>query len=156
MWRKSVFASRYTEFNGTSMIISETPRDFGQKYASAWSSQQPEKVARMFSADGSLTINSGVPAIGRASVATIARGFMISFPDLDVRCDRLIYENGELRWYWTMKGTNSGPGGSGKSIDISGFEAIELNSDGLIVSAQGFYDEAEYNRQLVPDNPELD
>jgi len=47
-----------------------------------------------------------------------------------------------------MKGTFTGPGGTGRSIDISGHEMLEFDSDHLITSARGYFDEQEYNRQL--------
>ena len=66
---------------------------------------------------------------------------------MQVLMDRL--EPGErgMEYHWTLVGTNSGPGGTGKSVRISGYEEWTL-ADGLIAASQGHFDEAEYVRQL--------
>ena len=104
----------------------------------------------MFAKGGSIVINEDLPAVGRNAVREVARGFMTDFPDLCVRCDRMSNEEGELRWHWTMWGTNTGPGGTGRSILISGYEAIVLDAVGLIVTAHGYFDQGEWDRQLRP------
>jgi hypothetical protein len=53
-----------------------------------WYSQNPENVAAFF-ADGSLRVNDGSPAVGRAAITEIARGFMRDFPDMVVTMDDL-------------------------------------------------------------------
>lgn len=122
---------------------------FGCRYAAAWSSGRPEAVAALFTEDGSIAINDDPPAHGRAAVRDVAEGFMTDFPDLEVRCDRTAHEQGEIRWYWTMCGTNSGPGGTGRGILISGYEALALDNEGFIVSAHGHYDQNDWDRQLT-------
>src|SRR5664279_2180640 len=57
---------------------------FGDRYAKAWSSQQPDHVAAYFSTTGSLKVNDGQPAVGRDAIAKIAEGFMKAFPDMVV------------------------------------------------------------------------
>jgi hypothetical protein len=49
---------------------------------------------------------------------------------------------------WTLVGTNTGPGGTGKSVRISGFEEWTIDDSGLIAESQGHFDQAEYDRQL--------
>ena len=51
-----------------------------------------------------------------------------------------------FRWIWT--GTNSGPGGTGRSVRMKGYEEWMFGADGLIAMSNGHYDEAEYQRQL--------
>jgi hypothetical protein len=45
-------------------------------------------------------------------------------------------------------GTNTGPGGMGKTVRISGFEQWTVGTDGPIARSLGHFDEAEYQRQL--------
>ncbi|MEO6222534.1 MAG: hypothetical protein ABIP90_04740 [Vicinamibacterales bacterium] len=52
---------------------------------------------------------------------------------------------------WTLTGTDTGPGGSGKAVRISGYEAWQLGADGLIAESMGRFDEADYTRQLGGD-----
>jgi hypothetical protein len=48
-----------------------------------------------------------------------------------------------------LKGTNTGPGGTGHSVRISGFESWQFGDDGLIVKSLGHFDAAAYQRQLI-------
>ena len=122
--------------------------DFAARYTAAWCSQNAASVAAFFARHGSLTINSGKPAVGRAAITAAAQGFMTAFPDMVVRMDEVSVEGSHaiFRWIWT--GTNTGPGGTGKSVRMKGYEEWTLGTDGLIAVSNGHYDEAEYQRQL--------
>lgn len=126
----------------------EALEPFARDYARAWSSQIPEKVAAFYSENGRLTVNGGKPAIGRAAIADVARGFMEAFPDMVVAFDRLEPSGERMRFHWTLTGTNTGPGGTGARVRISGVEAWAIGSDRLITDSHGTFDEADYSRQL--------
>ena len=119
-----------------------------QRYAKAWSSQDPEKVAAFFAERGSISINNGPPAIGRAAIAKEAQAFMTTFPDMVVTMDKVVYDEEGTKFHWTLTGTNTGPGGTGKRVRISGYELWNLDNDGLIAESKGHFDTAEYERQL--------
>ena len=123
-------------------------RNLAERYTAAWCSQNPESVAAFYSDQGSLRVNDGAPAVGREAIAEVAQSFMTAFPDLCVIMDDLRLQGGEPEYHWTLFGTNSGPGGTGHRVRISGFERWRIGSDGLIVSSQGHFDAAEYRRQL--------
>jgi steroid delta-isomerase-like uncharacterized protein len=127
--------------------------NFATRYAAAWSSQNPASLASFYAENGSLTVNAGPPSIGRAAITATAKGFMTAFPDMVVRTDEVSQDGSRavFRWIWT--GTNSGPGGTGKSVRIKGYEEWTFNADGLIVYSDGHYDEAEYQRQLKSGAP---
>ena len=59
----------------------------------------------------------------------------------------------EAIFYWTWTGTNTGPGGTGKAVRITGYEQWTFGSDGLIAQSLGHFDEAEYARQLKEGAP---
>lgn len=122
--------------------------DFASRYTAAWCSQDAASVASFFAEHGSLQVNDGSPAVGRVAITGVAQGFMTSFPDLVVRLDRVIVNSAHVTYYWTLIGTNSGPGGSGKPARISGFEKWRFGADGLIIESKGFFDAADYQRQL--------
>jgi steroid delta-isomerase-like uncharacterized protein len=122
--------------------------DFARRYAEAWCSQDPERVAAFFAADASLTVNDGAPAVGRKAIAEVARSFMTAFPDLVVTFVRLAEGPGGTKFHWTLSGTNSGPGGTGKRVRISGHELWHFDDEGLIARSKGSFDAAEYERQL--------
>lgn len=121
---------------------------FAEDYARAWSSHEPERVANFFSEKGSLQINGGEPSVGRQAIAEAARGFMAAFPDLVVTFDRLAPSEQGTEFHWTLTGTNTGPGGTGNRVSISGYELWRLGADGLIGESRGFFDEDEYDRQI--------
>ncbi len=123
-------------------------QDFAARYTAAWCSQDPARVAAFFSAGGSLTINDGEPAVGRAAIAEAARSFMTAFPDLVVAMDALERHGGGYRYRWTLTGTNTGPGGTGATVNISGYEEWAVGPDGLIANSRGNFDAADYERQL--------
>jgi uncharacterized protein (TIGR02246 family) len=123
-------------------------RLFAERYAAAWCSQDPARVAAHYAPEGSLTINSGTPAAGRAAIMEAARSFMTALPDIEVVMDDLVLRDGATQFHWTFTGTNTGPGGTGNAVRVSGFEEWTLTSDGLIAESQGHYDQAEYDRQL--------
>jgi nuclear transport factor 2 (NTF2) superfamily protein len=127
--------------------------DFATRYTAAWCSQDPARVASFFSEDGSLTINDGTPAVGRAAIAASARGFMTAFPDLLVTFDRLGFLDGRPTYHWTLTGPNTGPGGTGRKVRISGYEEWTFGADGLIAGSLGWFDAAEYDRQLASGAP---
>ena len=123
-------------------------KEFATKYTSAWCSQNAASVAAFFSPAGSLKINDGTPAIGRMAITSAAQSFMTAFPDLVVHMDRLAVDGAGVEYHWTLTGTNTGPGGTGKPVRISGYEEWRFGVDGLIADSKGHFDAAEYDRQL--------
>jgi predicted ester cyclase len=129
--------------NDRAKIIVSAKRD-----ASAWCSQSPERVAAFFAENGSLRVNDGPPAVGRAAIAEVARGFMRDLPDMIVTMDDVTHASDGTKFHWTLTGTNTGPGGTGKRLRISGYELWKFDNDELIAESKGHFDSAEYERQL--------
>lgn len=123
-------------------------RDFAARYTAAWCSHDPSAVASFFSPNGSLTINNGTPSVGRPAIAHAAQSFMSDFPDLQVLMDDLRIDNPRVEYHWTLVGTNTGPGGAGRKVRISGFESWLFSPDNLIAESNGNFDETDYHRQL--------
>ena len=121
---------------------------FAECYAKAWCSQNPESVAAFFAQRGSISINNGPPAVGRAAIAREAQAFMTTFPDMIVTFDKLEPSGDRTAFHWTLTGTNTGPGGTGKRVRISGYELWKIDEDGFIAESKGDFDAAEYERQL--------
>jgi uncharacterized protein (TIGR02246 family) len=128
--------------------ITNQLRSLAEGYTNAWCSQDAASVAAFYAPDGSLTINDGPPAVGRAAIAQAALGFMTSFPDMKVFMDDLAADGDLVIYYWTLQGTNTGPGGTGKKVLFSGFEKWRISADGLIAESKGQFDTAVYQRQL--------
>jgi len=127
--------------------------DFATRYAAAWSSKNPAALATFYAQDGSLSVNDGEPAVGHAAITIKVQGFMQAFPDMVVKLDHVSGGGSSPTFHWIWTGTNSGPGGTGKHVHITGREEWTLGADGLIVKSKGYYDEAEYRRQMQAGAP---
>ena len=137
------------------LMNSEKITEFAKRYAEAWCSQDPERVAAFFAENGSLRVNDGPPAVGRAAIAEIACGFMRDFRDMTVTFDKLERSTPDggrsscdAVFHWTLTGTYTGPGGSGKRVRISGDELWKMDKNGLIAQSKGHFDAADYERQI--------
>jgi len=127
--------------------------ELGARYTAAWCSQDASRVATFFAEDGSLRINDGAPSVGRSAITAAARAFMTAFPDMVVAMDGVSVEGDRVIYRWTLTGRNTGPGGTGRLVRISGFEEWKLGPDGLIAESQGRFDAADYDRQMKGLNP---
>ena len=128
---------------------STTLNDFGRRYTAAWCSQNAASVASFFADRGSLKVNEASPAVGCAAITAVAQGFMSAFPDLLIKMDKLTGNGAKVSYHWTLTGTNTGPGGTGQFVRISGFEQWRFGPDGLIAESKGHFDAADYQRQLT-------
>ena len=122
--------------------------EFAARYTAAWCSHEASSVALLYSEAGSLTINAGTPAVGRQAIEAAAHGFMAAYPDLVVKFDRLEPRGDRVLYHWTFIGTNTGPGGTGNRVRISGYEDWKIGPDGLIADSKGHYDAQDWDRQV--------
>ena len=126
----------------------ERLREFATRCANAWRNQNPKSVAAFFAEHGSISINNGPPAVGRAAIANEAQAFMTTFPDMVVTMNKVVHDEEGTKFHWTLTGTNTAPGGTEKRVRISGYELWKIDNDGLIAESKGHFDAAEYERQL--------
>ena len=126
----------------------EQLQDFATRYTAAWCSQNAGSVAAFFAPGGSLQINDGMPAVGSTAITASAQAFMTAFPDMVVAMNGLDVEGQHAIYRWTLTGTNTGAGGLGNVVRISGYEEWTIGANGLIADSKGHFDEAEYNRQV--------
>jgi nuclear transport factor 2 (NTF2) superfamily protein len=117
---------------------------FARLYAEAWCSKDPEKVAAFYAKNGSISVNGAPPV----PIAEVARGFMRDFPDMVVTFDKLENAPAGREVHWTFTGTNTGLGGKGNRVRISGYELWKIDKDGLINESKGHFDADDYERQL--------
>jgi hypothetical protein len=97
---------------------------------------------------GSLKVNDNAPAVGRHAITETAQGFMTAFPDMQVLMDGVAIKGDGVLYRWTLVGTNTGPGGTGRSVRIGGYEEWRIGADGLIEESLGQFDSEDYQRQL--------
>ncbi len=127
-------------------------RSFAEAYTAAWCSQDAARVASFYAEDGSLGVNNAAPAVGREAITAVAQGFMTDLPDMQVFMDGLRMEDEGSIYHWTLTGTNSGPGGTGRAVRISGYEVWQIGVDGLLAGSRGHFDAEDYRRQLEGGN----
>ena len=82
--------------------VTASLRKLAEGYTAAWCSQNAASVAAFYSPDGSITINDGPPAVGRAAITEAAQEFMTSFPDMKVFLDDLTIEGERAIYHWTL------------------------------------------------------
>ncbi len=123
-------------------------RKFAIQYTQAWCARSSKQVASCFSHDASSIINDGEPARGRDAIAEAMQAFFADFPDLVLHMDDIRSGGNKAIFLWTLEGTNSGPGGAGNAVKISGWQNWRLSDELLITEADGGYDAEDYDRQL--------
>ncbi len=122
---------------------------FAQHYTAAWCSQDAASVAAFFMPNGSLSINGGAPSVGRSEITKAAQEFMSAFPDMVLTMDDIFPVGDQFIYKWTLTGTNTGPGGTGNKVNISGYEEWLFGVEGLVAKSMGHFDNADYQRQLA-------
>ena len=123
-------------------------QEMAADYTKAWCSHDPNAVASFYAENGRIVINAGEPSQGREAIAAMAQAFYAEFPDLIVRMDDVRSSGTHAVFRWTLEGTNSGPGGTGNRVVISGWEYWRYSDDGLVADSAGHFDADEYQRQL--------
>ena len=106
--------------------------DFATRYTAAWCSQDPATVAKFL--DAWLRVNEKAPVLGRQEITELVRSLMNAFPDLRVIMNDLRLHPGCAEFYWTLIGTNTASGGTGRRVRVSGFDRWQIGDDGLISS----------------------
>jgi uncharacterized protein (TIGR02246 family) len=116
-------------------------------YTAAWSSGNPDAVASFYTSDGQISINRGDALKGRAAIAEMAAGYCAEFPDLALRCDTARHNgDGHALFGWTLEGTHSE---TGNRVKVQGWEEWELDGELKVKSSLGWFDAAEYERQIA-------
>ena len=128
--------------------IPDKLRRLAEGYTAAWCGGDPARVASFYEEGGSLSVNGGAPAVGRGEIAEVARVFMTAFPDMRVVMDGLSAGDERTMYRWTLTGTNTGPGGTGRAVCVSGREVWRIGEGGLIAESRGHFDKEEYLRQV--------
>ena len=131
------------------MNVSQTEAEARARgYTAAWCSQNPDAVAAFFAPGGRITINDSDSSEGREQIAEMARGFMQAFPDLVLRMDDIRSTGTHAVFRWTLEGHNDGPEGTGRHVQIGGFEYWRYDETGLVAESRGHFDVDDYERQL--------
>ena len=124
----------------------EQLEDLANRYTAAWNSKQPEQVASFHAPTSSIVINRGEPSVGHAGVTEMAAGFHADVPDLHLTCDGVRGAGDHVVYMWTFTGHHAE---TGNPLRVSGWEEWELDADMKVTSSLGWYDGADYERQVA-------
>ena len=123
-------------------------KSFGIEYEAAWRSLVPENPFSYQAKECIVTVNDGEPMITAEGRLGGIIGFMEAFPDLLITMRDIVEEDRGTVFYWNLKGTNTGSGGTGNGVDIDGCEVWKLNNENKIVELKGYFNAEEYDRQV--------
>lgn len=123
-------------------------KSFGIEYEAAWRSLVPENPFSYQAIDCIVKVNDGEPMIPAEERLGGIIGFMESVPDLLITMRDIVEEDRGTVFYWNLKGTNTGPEGTGNRVDIDGCEVWKLSSENKIIEIKGYFDAEGYDRQL--------
>lgn len=115
-------------------------------YTAAWNSGSAEAVASFYAPEGTIIINRGTPWEGRAGIAAMAAGFYTDVPDLSLTCDGLRIAGDHVAYLWTFSGHHAQ---TRNPLRIIGWEEWDLDSEGKVTASRGWYDAADYARQVA-------
>lgn len=124
----------------------EKIRELAEAHVGAWNSMAPEAVAETYTEVTSFAINRGEPMRNRAEIADMAASFMADFPDLVLHCDAVLTAGDHAIYTWTFEGHHKD---TNKAVRFSGWEEWEVGEDLKVNSSLGWYDDADFQRQLA-------
>ena len=116
-----------------------------ETYVAAWNSGDPGAVADHYAPGKGITINRGAEQFGREAMLAMAGGFMADFPGMTLSCDFHRVAGDRAVFGWTLEGKHAG---TGNFVKVSGWEEWELDDDCRVTNSLGWYDAADYERQV--------
>lgn len=128
------------------MLNHDRIAEIAESYTAAWNSGSAAAVAEHYAADGVIAINRGAPWAGRAQVRKMAEGFLADVPDLSLTCDGVRIAGDHVNYLWTFTGHHAG---TRNPLRIVGVEEWDLDRAGKVASSRGWYDAADYARQVA-------
>ena len=123
----------------------EDVRALIDRHIAAWCARSPDGVAASYTEDAVFSINRGDPMIGHGAIAEMVKGFCDEFPDVVLELDHSFVAGDHAVYGWTFKGHQAG---TGTYVEFQGWEEWELTDDCRVRSSLGWFDAADYERQL--------
>lgn len=124
-----------------------------RSYFAALSARDPEGMASHFHADG---IDDIVPLgvfRGPAEIRETFKETFAAIPDVETTVTRVVADHDGAAVEWRMTGTfDGGPfqgiEPTGKRMEMRGCDLLEIDEDGKITRNTGYYDGADFARQI--------
>ncbi|MEP1207566.1 MAG: nuclear transport factor 2 family protein [Rhizobiaceae bacterium] len=124
----------------------ETARKIATDHCAAWTSKSADAVAERYSVATNFGMNGNEPMTNRQEIAEMAAGFMAEFPDLVLTCDSVLVADHHMVYAWTFAGHHVD---TGQKVEFSGWEEWDLDTDLKVCKSLGWYDVADYERQVA-------
>jgi len=115
-------------------------------YTAAWNSGDPAGVADHYAPGRGITINRGDQQFGREAMLGMAGGFMASLPDMKLTRDFCRLAGDRAVFGWTLEGRHVE---TRNHVKATGWEEWELDDDCRITNSLGWFDAADYDRQVA-------
>jgi steroid delta-isomerase-like uncharacterized protein len=123
-----------------------------RSYFEALAARDPEAIVSHWHEDG---VNDVVPLgvkRGRQEIEQMFREMFAAAPDLETTVTRIVAGEKEAAVEWRMRGTFNGAPfqgiePTGRPLELRGLDMLEIE-DGKIARITGYYDGAEYARQI--------
>ena len=110
-----------------------------------WNSGSPEAVATFKAESGRYLINRGELWEGRDGVACMTEEFFADVPDFALVCDNVRIAGLHALYTLTFTGAHSR---TGAALAVTGWEEWAFDAEGKITASRGWFDGAEYVRQV--------
>ncbi len=124
----------------------ETARTLADAHCAAWTARDANTVAARYAEVTTFGMNGGDPMTTRDEIAEMAAGFMAEFPDLRLVCDHVLVAERHMVYAWTFTGRHLE---TGNAVQFSGWEEWDLDDDLRVTKSLGWYDVADYERQVT-------
>jgi steroid delta-isomerase-like uncharacterized protein len=123
-----------------------------RSYFEALAARNPEAMASHWSADGVDDIVPIAVLRGPEEIKSFFRELFAAFPELETTVTRVVADDKHAVVEWRMSGTFNGAPfqgiePTGKHVEMRGLDILEVK-DQEILSNSGFYDGAEFARQV--------
>ena len=123
-----------------------------EEWAAAWSAQDPERVADLFTDDCLYEdVTFAVVQRGRDELLAFGRGFLVGVPDFAIGLGSVFTDGERAAAEWTMHGTHTGDlpnlPSTGKRFAVRGASTFRA-ADGKLATCSDYWDSGTWLRQL--------
>jgi steroid delta-isomerase len=117
------------------------------KYFAAIAARDPQRIALVFAEAGEIEDPVGAPVrYGRDAVAAMfASGVAALATQVEIQVLAALPSGNSIAAHWTM----TARGKAGRKIGTEGIDVLQVDEDGLIVRAEGYWDAAAFRQALA-------
>jgi steroid Delta-isomerase len=116
-------------------------------YFAAIAARDPQRIASIFATDGEIEDPVGHPVRrGREEVAAMfAAGVAALASHVEIKVLAAMTSGNSIAAHWLM----TARGKAGRDLEAEGIDVIQVNDDGLIMRAEGYWNAAAFRQALA-------